>query len=120
MKRFGIIFALILALCTVAATASAMDVVSNEITNVADAKISGNDEQASLEGVFVQKINGNDFIFRDNTGEIIVSVAPEMVSEVESSLGNVARVDGHVSQDIVVVEVEASKVAISSKVASIK
>lgn len=116
MKRFGLIFALILTLGAFAATANAIDVVSNVITNVADAKVSNTDDVASIEGIFVKKVNNNEYIFRDKTGEIIVRVDPSKVAEVDACLGKTARIDGTVSQDIVEVEVDAKRIIIPSNV----
>lgn len=117
MKRLALIFALVLSIGAFSATANAIEVGSNVIDNVAEAKVSGNDEFASLTGTFVKKVNNNEYIFGDKTGEILVRVAPELVEKVDSCLGRPASIEGNITQDIVSVEVDASKVVISNKVA---
>jgi uncharacterized protein YdeI (BOF family) len=117
MKRLTLIFALVLAIGSFAATSYAVEVGSNVINTVSEAKVSGPDDFAALTGSFVKKINDGEYIFSDKTGEIIVRVAPDMESKVDSCLGNVAHIEGHVAQNIVEVEVDAKKIIISNKLA---
>ncbi len=112
MKKMSLIFILLVALVATAATAECRDSKSNDVTTVAEARISGTDTKAVLHGFFIKKINDNKYVFQDKTGEIVVDLnADGAGSLLADGTAEVALV-GRVEQDLTFAGIEAQKITV--------
>ncbi|SDL50626.1 Predicted protein YdeI with OB-fold, BOF family [Maridesulfovibrio ferrireducens] len=112
MKKMSVIFLVLLVIVAAAATAECQDPKSNDVTTVAEARISGADTKAVLHGHFIKKINNNKYVFQDATGEIIVDLGTDKAGSLPANESAEVSLEGRVEQDLIFAGIEAQKISV--------
>lgn len=118
--RIGMVIVLMLVVATAAmsaevyraAVAPAQAVAGPfKATTIAEAKVSGVDTGVALSGQVVRMLKANEFLLRDETGELMVFTGEGDLDGVNIVNARV-EVTGNISQNLMYTEVEAKTVKI--------
>ncbi|CCH47832.1 NirD/YgiW/YdeI family stress tolerance protein [Pseudodesulfovibrio piezophilus] len=110
MKTSGIFFVLFLMISAfIFSSQESYAAGPYKATSVAEAKVSGIDTSVVLNGHFVRQIKDNEFLFADNTGELLLYVNDAGIQQAVNEKNEV-QVEGMIVQNFMYTEVQACAV----------
>jgi len=105
-------FTLILALAILAISATTCLAAGHPvITTVDEAKASGVDTDVSLTGHIVNKVQGDEYIFSDGTGELLLYIDDASAQQALNNSSNL-QVKGRIVRNFMYTEVKAKDVTV--------
>ena len=106
MRRIFVFTAMVI--LAMATTAFAGPIV---VKTVDEAKVCGVDTNVTLHGKLVKKINDHKFVFSDGTGELLVEVEGNELSN-KNLVNAEVDVTGMISQNFMYTEIEADSLSV--------
>ncbi len=79
-------------------------------TTVSSAKEAADDSWVSLTGSIIRRVDGERYLFRDATGEIVVEIDDDDWGQVTASPDTVLRITGEVDRDWWTTEIEVKTI----------
>jgi uncharacterized protein (TIGR00156 family) len=107
---------IIILLFAVTTVSKAQFVGSGDVLTVQEVKDQQNDGNVvMLEGYIVKSLGDEHYLFQDDTGEIQVEIEDEVWQGQEVNRDTKVRIEGVVDEDLTSVNIEVSKIEITSK-----
>ena len=110
MKRISMILVLLVMAFSASISLAAGHPV---VTTVAEAKASGVDTDVSLNGHIVNKIQGDEYIFSDGTGELLLYIDDTSAQQALNNSKDL-QVKGSIVRNFMYTEVQAQNVVVSN------